>query len=329
MRLLLQAHTLLMQVAWLIPSVLFGAYLGVSTGAWHMLVMSAGTALVWVVIKKYNEAHEVDLGDPVTFIDGQVWIGDLQLPKYELFWKKKWHALVYAAYQARAEQPKFQLDLELEADAGHGVIIGPTGSGKSELLKLLLHELLQRQPDCQLTLVDFKGGATFNRYAGLPQVKVMASDIDGHDPQELWQSVRAEIGRRELALAARGVSRIEDLNKVGLPMPRHYLFIDELATALAESPLANSALTAVAARGRSLGIHLLAATQSAQGIPRAMLTNLRARIALAEADPIELAQLNLKRPSVQPAPPKGWAQGILLKPGQSSSYFNFPIGAMF
>jgi S-DNA-T family DNA segregation ATPase FtsK/SpoIIIE len=111
--------------------------------------------------------------------------------------------------------------------------------------------------------------------------------------------------------------------------PRHYIFIDELAAALAESPLASAALIMVATRGRSLGLHLIAATQSAQGIPRNMLTNLRVRIALAETDPIDLAQLNLKRP-VEPASVlAGWASGIAQKPGSLTSHFNFPLGASF
>lgn len=318
-----------MQVAWLIPSVLFGTYLGVSTGAWHMLVMSLSSVAVWLLVRRYNEAREIDLSEPVTFADGEVWIGDYQLPRYEIFWKKQWHQLVYSAYLAKDQKPKFELQIDLETESGHGLIIGPTGSGKSELLKLILKQVVQRSPECELTLIDFKGGATFNQFAQLAQVRGIATDIDGHDPESLWQGISAEIGRRQLALAAKGVSRIEDLATLGQVLPRRYIFIDELVVALAESPLANSALTAVAARGRSLGIHLVAATQSVQGVPRAMLTNLRARIALGDADPIELAQLNMKRPLEMNAVPAGWASGVLLKPGVLSSNFNFPIGAPF
>lgn len=318
-----------MQFVWLIPSVLFGAYLGVSTGAWHMLVMSLGSAAVWLLVRRFNETREIDLTEPVTFDGPEVWIGDYQLPKLEILWKRAWHQVVYAAYLAKENQPSFELQLELETDSGHGLIIGPTGSGKSELLKLILKRVLQQQPNCELTLIDFKGGATFNPMASLAQTKRFASDIDGHDSQELWQGIGAELGRRQLALAAKGVARIEDLVALGYPMPRHYIFIDELVAALAESPLAASVLTSVAAKGRSLGIHLLAATQSAQGVPRAMLTNLRVRLALADADPIELAQLNLKRPNQPPAAPSGWATGILQKPGLLSSYFYFPLGTAF
>jgi hypothetical protein len=60
-----------------------------------------------------------------------------------------------------------------------------------------------------------------------------------------------------------------------------------------------------------------------------MLTNLRVRIALAEADPIDLAQLNLKRPAEPASVLAGWALGIVQKPGTKISQFNFPLGASF
>ena len=311
----------------MLPSVLFGFYLGLSSGAWHMLVMSAITVLVWLLIRKFNDARAVDLTEPVVINGSEVWIGDYLLPKHEIFWKREWHPVVFKAWQAKQNPPKFELELGLETDGVHALIIGPTGSGKSELLKLLLGQVLMAKPNCELTLLDFKGGASFSRYAGLSQVKRFATDIDGHNPEVLWNELRAEVGRRELALAAKGASRIED--PIMFQSPRHYIFIDELAVVLADSPLAAAALNIVATRGRSLGIHLVAASQSVQGIPRSMLTNLRVRIALAEADPIDLAQLNLKRPAEPASVLPGWASGIFLRPGSNPSNFNFPLGSGF
>lgn len=311
----------------MLPSLLFGAYLGLSSGSWHMLIMSAVTALVWLTFRRFNEARAVDLSQPVIINGPEVWIGDYLLPKREILWKREWHQVVFRAWQQKQTPPKFELELDLETEGVHALIVGPTGSGKSELLKLLLARTIQNQHNCQITLLDFKGGATFSRHSGLSQVKLFATDIDGHNPESLWNELRAEVGRRELSLATKGASRIED--PIMFQAPRHYIFIDELAAALAESPLASAALTMVATRGRSLGLHLIAATQSAQGIPRNMLTNLRVRIALAETDPIDLAQLNLKRP-VEPASVlAGWASGIAQKPGSLTSHFNFPLGASF
>lgn len=316
-----------MQFTWLLPSLLFGAYLGVSSGAWHMLAISAVTAGTWFALRRFSDGRTVDLTEPVLIKGAEVWIGDYQLPKREIFWKREWHQVVFRAYQSSIQPAKFELDLGLETDGVHAIIIGPTGSGKSELLKLLLAQVIGQRPESEVSLLDFKGGATFNRFATLKQVTRLATDIDGHQPEDLWIGIRAEVGRRELALAAKGASRIED--PIMFQLPRHYIFIDELAAALAESSLAAGALTMVASRGRSLGIHLVAATQSAQGIPRSMLTNLRVRIALAEADPIDLAQLNLKRPQESKSVLAGWSIGIVQKPGEKISQFNFPLGASF
>jgi len=318
-----------MQFAWLAPSLLFGIYLGATTGAWHMLVMSSMTAVAWIAIKRFSAAREVDTTQPVTIVGTEAWIGDYQLPKLEILWKREWHDLVYRAYLAKDSKPEFTLDLQLETQGAHALIVGPTGSGKSELLKLLLHKTISTQPSCEITLFDYKGGATFGRFNNLPQVKRLVTDIDGHPDDEPWQLLRAEVSRRELALAAKGASRIEELQNWGMPMPRHYIFIDELAAVISQNPLAAAALTVVATRGRSLGIHLIMATQSAQSVPRAMMTNLRTRIALAEADPIDLAQLNLKRPAANDPAPAGWASGWLQLPGSSSAQFIFPIGAVF
>jgi DNA segregation ATPase FtsK/SpoIIIE-like protein len=318
-----------MQFAWLAPSLLFGIYLGATTGAWHMLVMSSMTAVAWIAIKRFSAAREVDMTQPVTISGAEAWIGDYQLPKLEILWKREWHDLVYRAYLAKDSKPEFTLDLQLETLGAHALIVGPTGSGKSELLKLLLQKTITNQPSCEITLFDYKGGATFTRFNNLPQVKGLVTDIDGHPDDEPWHLMRAEVGRRELALAAKGASRIEDLQRWGMPIPRHYIFIDELAAVISQNPLAAAALTAVATRGRSLGIHLIMATQSAQSVPRAMMTNLRTRIALAETDPIDLAQLNLKRPAANDPVPAGWTSGWIQNPGSTSIQFIFPIGAVF
>jgi S-DNA-T family DNA segregation ATPase FtsK/SpoIIIE len=318
-----------MQLAWMIPSILFGLYLGTTTGTWFLLAMSLITALVMVGFRRFNESRNPDLSEEVTFSGGEIWIGDYQLPNYEIFWKKEWHALVFAAHNSRKQQPVFDLELNLETDLGHCLIIGPTGSGKSELMKLLLQQVVSKDPNCELILIDFKGGATLSQFAQLPQAKLLVTDIDGHNPDDLWQQVKAELGRRELRLAACRVARIEDILELGQQLPRRYIFIDELAATLAESPVAQAALTAVAARGRTLGVHLVLATQSAQAVPRALLTNLRARVALADADPIELAQLNIKRLSDAQLVPPGWARGIFQKTSEVPRQFIFPLGAKF
>jgi S-DNA-T family DNA segregation ATPase FtsK/SpoIIIE len=318
-----------MQLAWMLPSILFGLYLGTTTGTWFLLAMSLISALMMFGFRRFNDSRNPDLSEDVSFSGGQIWIGDYQLPSYEFLWKKQWHRLVFDAHNNIQQAPVFELELNLETDLGHCLIIGPTGSGKSELMKLLLQQILVKDPNCELVLIDFKGGATFGQFAGFAQTKLLVTDIDGHEPESIWQQVRAELGRRELRLAACRVSRIEDIIELGQQLPRRYIFIDELAAVLAESALAQAALSVVAARGRTLGVHLVLATQSAQAVPRALITNLRARVALADADPIELAQLNIKRVAEPVPTPTGWARGIFQKSSDVPRQFIFPLGAKF
>lgn len=318
-----------MQFAWLAPSLLFGIYLGATTGAWHMLAMSFTTVITWLAIKRFSRSRDVDLSQPVTIVGAEAWIGEYQLPRYEIFWKPEWHDLVYRAYLAKDKKPEFTLDLQLETQGVHALIIGPTGSGKSELLKQLLRKTVQRNPNCQISLFDYKGGATFASFRGLAQLTRLVTDLDGHDEHQLWQQLQQEVTRRESELAAHGASRIEDLEIWANSLARHYIFIDELAAVISASHLAAPGLIALATRGRSLGMHLILASQSAQSVPRAMLTNLRTRLALAEADPIDLAQLNLRRPKASNPVPAGWAEGWCQFPGSPSAQFIFPIGAKF
>jgi hypothetical protein len=102
--------------------------------------------------------------------------------------------------------------------------------------------------------------------------------------------------------------------------------VDEFAAALATGAKAISCLEDVCARGRSLGIHLIAATQSLTGIPRSMLTNLRARIAMASSDPIDLVQLGFNPGKLSLASVSGWGSGYLATANTSADGFYFPFG---
>lgn len=319
------AHTFLMQFAWLLPSMLFGIYLGATTGAWHMLVMSGLTSVGWLVIKRVNDSRQPDLNAPVVINAESTWIGDYQLPKRDIFWKREWHDVVYRAWLAQSTPPKFEVPFEITD--GHAIIVGPTGSGKSELLKLLVQHYLS-VPSLQLLLVDYKGGATLARFANHYSGKVRAviTDIDGHDSLAIWRAVSQELERRELAFATQAVSRIEEYSRLANDLPRLLIVVDELAGLLVVGA-AQQALAEVAARGRSLGVHLILASQSAQGIPRAMLVNLKARVLVGETDPIDMAQLGVKRPTELAATPPGWRAAISQNSNSLTSYFFFPVGA--
>ncbi|MFG1703432.1 FtsK/SpoIIIE domain-containing protein [Nonomuraea sp. M3C6] len=184
----------------------------------------------------------------------------------------------------------FSVDLKL--DGPHGLIAGTTGAGKSELLQTLICSLaVANRPD-QLTfvLIDYKGGAAFKECVRLPHTVGMVSDLDGHLTQRALDSLAAEIRRRERLLLAAGAKDIDDYAGPGLP--RLVLIIDEFAALVAELPDFVTGLVDIARRGRSLGIHLILATQRPAGVVTADIqANTSLRIALRMTEPAESADV--------------------------------------
>lgn len=184
----------------------------------------------------------------------------------------------------------FSVDLRL--DGPHGLIAGTTGAGKSELLQTLISALaVANRPD-QLTfvLIDYKGGAAFKECVRLPHTVGMVTDLDGHLTQRALDSLAAEIRRRERLLAAAGAKDIDDYT--GPALPRLVLIIDEFAALVAELPDFVAGLVDIARRGRSLGIHLILATQRPAGVVTADIqANTSLRIALRVTEPAESADV--------------------------------------
>jgi S-DNA-T family DNA segregation ATPase FtsK/SpoIIIE len=213
--------------------------------------------------------------------------------------------------------------MDLSSDGPHLIIVGPTGSGKSEFLKLLVHSVLQ-EGTAQLVLFDFKGGATLERFQD--NCIGLATDLDPAGQIKLWEFVSAELTSREQQFAKAKVANLEQFNELGSPMLAIVVVVDEFAAALSTGAGAVSCLEDVCARGRSLGVHLIAATQSLTGIPRAMLTNLRARVAMASSDPIDLVQLGMNPNKLSLAPVDGWGSGYVATANSAAQGFYFPLG---
>jgi S-DNA-T family DNA segregation ATPase FtsK/SpoIIIE len=192
-----------------------------------------------------------------------------------------------AAPVGMAEDGVFGIDFV--ADGPHALVGGTTGSGKSELLRSMVAGLAASVDPDHLTfvLIDFKGGSAFDECARLPHTVGMVTDLDEHLAERALRCLEAELKRRERALRDVGATDLPDYLRKGLPepMPRLLVIIDEFATLKAELPQFIDALVGVAQRGRSLGVHMLLATQRPQG---AISDNIRAntnmRIALRMQD---------------------------------------------
>jgi S-DNA-T family DNA segregation ATPase FtsK/SpoIIIE len=183
--------------------------------------------------------------------------------------------------------------VDLVADGPHLLVAGTTGAGKSELLRSLVAGLAAgTEPDALVfVLVDFKGGSAFDELAGLPHVVGLVTDLDHSRAQRALRSLDAELRHREHTLRAAGTADLDSYLGAGAPggpLPRLVVIVDELATLKAELPGFVDALVGVAQRGRSLGVHLVLATQRPRG---ALSENIRAntdlRIALRVQDPAE------------------------------------------
>lgn len=162
------------------------------------------------------------------------------------------------------------VEIDLVRDGPHGLLAGTTGAGKSELLRSLVVGLAARLGPDRLTfvLVDYKGGSTFDALTRLPHVVGTVTDLDDHLAERALRSLRAELTRRERLLRDVGATDLADARRrSGVPvLPRLVVVIDEFAALAVEHAEFLHALVGIAQRGRSLGVHLLLATQRPSGV---------------------------------------------------------------
>lgn len=185
------------------------------------------------------------------------------------------------------------VEVDLVRDGPHVLVAGTTGAGKSALLQTLVLGLALRYPPDRLAVavIDFKGGAGLGACVGLPHVVGQVTDLDGGLTTRAVDGLRAELRRREALLASAGV---DDLDRLWAspgtppPPPRLLVVVDELRALADDLPDALAALLRLAAQGRSLGIHLVLATQRPGGaVGPDLRANLTLRIALRVTDPAE------------------------------------------
>ncbi len=179
--------------------------------------------------------------------------------------------------------PAGPVEVDLRRDGPHALIAGTTGAGKSELLQTLVAALaLANPPDAlNFVLVDYKGGSAFADCRKLPHCVGMVTDLDGHLVHRALASLGAELRRREHLLARAEAKDIDDYLAKGGRLARLVIVIDEFATLLEEVPDFVSGVVSIGNRGRSLGVHVVLATQRPGGKVGADLrANLNLRVCL-------------------------------------------------
>lgn len=182
------------------------------------------------------------------------------------------------------------LDLREPAAGGdgpHGLVIGATGSGKSELLRTLVTGLaLTHAPEeLHLVLVDFKGGATFAGLADLPHTSALITNLvdDLTLVDRMHDALGGELVRRQQLLREAGnVASVRDLpSAADSGLPTLLVVVDEFTELLAARPELAELFATIGRLGRSLGVHLLLASQRLdEGRLRGLESHLGFRIAL-------------------------------------------------
>jgi len=166
-----------------------------------------------------------------------------------------------------------ELDLHDKAHGPHGLVAGTTGSGKSEILQTYILSIatLFHPFEVSFVIIDFKGGGMVNQFKNLPHLLGSITNIDGKEIDRSLKSIKAELQKRQKLFAEAEVNHIDKYIKkfkageVKTPIPHLIVIVDEFAELKAEQPEFMKELISAARIGRSLGVHLILATQKPSG----------------------------------------------------------------
>lgn len=181
-------------------------------------------------------------------------------------------------------------NIDVTQQGPHMLVAGTTGSGKSEfLISFILSAAQQYSPrELNIVLVDYKGGAGLGRAAALPHCVGMVTDLDSTEASRALHGIRLELTRREHVLADSGTSHFAQHNAHCAEqdiLPRLLIVVDEFRALSDELPDFLPRLVRLAAQGRSLGMHLVLATQRPAGaVSPEMRANISLRVCLRVSD---------------------------------------------
>jgi S-DNA-T family DNA segregation ATPase FtsK/SpoIIIE len=227
--------------------------------------------------------HLLSIGDPAEFIPKILWDSRSQSDRLRV---------PVGTTSARAS---LELDIKEAAENGvgpHGLCIGATGSGKSEFLRTVALGMLARHPPeaLNLVLVDFKGGATFLGLESAPHVAAVITNLSHEAPlvARMQEALSGEINRRQELLRAAGnldgIAAYQRARRAGaqlVALPALLIIVDEFSELLSQHPDFIDVFVAIGRLGRSLGMHLLLASQRLdEGRLRGLESHLSYRVCL-------------------------------------------------
>jgi len=223
------------------------------------------------------------------------------------------------------------LTLDLRLQGPHALVGGTTGSGKSELLQSWILSLAAAYSPQRVTflLVDYKGGAAFRDCSELPHTVGLVTDLTPHLVRRTLTSLEAELRYRERLLAGKRAKDLVELEKAADPHapPSLIIVVDEFAALVQEIPEFVDGVVNVGQRGRSLGLHLILATQRPAGVIKGNLranTNLRLALRVAdEADSLDVVDSPIAASFDADAPGRAVAK---TGPGRLASFQSAYVG---
>jgi S-DNA-T family DNA segregation ATPase FtsK/SpoIIIE len=325
-----------MQLLWFLPSLAYGIMLGVTTSNYFLAISTVFTMLIALLIRyRLSRRPKLSPATKLRVVDKDIWLDDYRLPRGEIFWTQEQADFVFdrlgpSSTDTSALQlfltKTFQRDAaalnvalgfnddgvvqrSLAEDGPHAILIGSTGSGKTELLRAILRDLLAATSKPTLVCIDFKGGAGLDEFRTAS--KFFASDHDVTETQTLIDWLESELNRRELE------ARTE---------PALVIAIDELGHLLGKLQKGSAVLGAIAARGRSAGMHLVMTNQNLVGVNRALLSNVKLRLLIGNPDPVDAAMLGqLSRTGPAQQAERGLAYAQIVAHGSAAEPFCFVL----
>ena len=269
----------------------------------------AGADKIARALARVDWAEKEDLSQPPSMV---TFLQMLEVSKAEDLPIEKWwndgspFGFLQSPIGKTSSTSEFIFDLRDQdgSHGPHGLLGGMTGSGKSEVLKTLILALaVTCHPyDLNFALVDYKGGAAFNELAKLPHTVGVMTDIESHASyaERVLLALGGELERRKRILErARtifrfGRSHVDDYRtmRIRQPLPHLVIVFDEFAEFKNRHPEESKRLISIARLGRSLGVHLILATQNIQSaIDPQILQNSNFRICLRTSQPDDSMQM--------------------------------------
>jgi len=244
---------------------------------------------------KLREARlEGAIPDKLTFLEMYKISGKLtEIDIYRRWLENRTYESMGAVIGYRNADTPLLLDIHEKAHGPHGLVAGTTGSGKSESLQTYILSLAMSYHPYEISfiLIDYKGGGMAQSFAGLPHVTGIITNLGGNQTNRALAAIRSEVKRRQKVFNVYSLKHIDEYIEIfregnaGDPMPHLLIIVDEFAELKKEQGNFVSELVSVARVGRSLGVHLILATQKPSAcVDDEIQSNSRFRLCLRVQD---------------------------------------------